>query len=565
MSDTTKKIHAAIYLRVSTADQIDNTSIAEQRRTCIVEIERRGWTFAGEYLDAGLSGTRADRPDWQRMLADAKAHKFDALVVLNISRFSRISHHAIEQSQHLLELGVSLVSIQENFDLTTPAGRAMFGMSAIFAQLDREQIVAKTVAGQRAKGRAGLWPGGQPPFGWRLEGTKRDARPMPDLREREVIALAYELLVKKHLSCGKVADRLNDLGMPPRKTPRWNPDVLRRTLANPTLHTAKVIWGSPESGSIYKRSHHTKLDKSGKPVYGDPIELILPEPPLTAAQHQGVMRALGRRSTRGQATAPTTQLLSTRVVGGCGKHYIGVTISNKDYNVYRCSGRKHLNGSNKCTCKQIQAQAIDARVWAEVVALLGDLPRLEMMARLWLEVPEQADNSMDEKVISGIESQIAKLERGRLNAARELLLADNPEPVREALAAIESELIELQNRRAAYAALQRSATDKAEKLTDLVRLAERATGRLRNMAPELRREVVEILDLRVTIGEVTNSEPETVQISGKIDPRLFGDGTNTSAESVSPLPSSPVTGNQRHEDDGSGGFRRASGRDHAEQ
>lgn len=245
------------------------------------------------------------------------------------------------------------------------------------------------------------------------------------------------------------------------------------------------------------------------------------------------------------SAAPKTQMLSTRLVGECGEHYIGVSIAAKDYDVYRCSGRKHIKGADKCRCKQVQSQAIDARVWGEVVKLLGDPARLEAMARQWLEVPEQSDD-LTERAVAGIEKDIAKLERGRANASRELLLADNPEPLREALADIERELGELKNRRAAYAALQASATDKAQKLTDLARLAERAKGRLESMPAAQRREVIEILDIRVAMfGDISGSEPESIRITGQIDPRLFDDGSaSNSAEDVGPRPSSPTSGNQ---------------------
>jgi site-specific DNA recombinase len=556
----TQTIRAAIYARVSTAGQVDGTSLDEQRSICEAAILSRGWEVAGEYVDEGLSGTSRERPEWSRMLGDCRSGAIQAVVVAKLDRFARKAADAITETDRFSDLGVTLVVVKEQIDMSTPAGRMMRTMLAGVAEMERDLIVDRTVAGQRAKGRNGQWPGGQPPFGWKLEGTKRDARPVPDGREREVVSVAYDLLVKKHLTSGQVADRLNDSGLLPRKAERWNPDVLRRTLANETLHTGRVIWGAPESGSIYKRSHHTKLDRNGNPVYGDPIELTLPEPPITAQQHRAVMRALAKRSTRGLARAPKTQLLSTRLTSECGQHYIGVSLAAKDYDVYRCSGRKHLRGAEKCQCKQVQAQALDARVWVEVAHLLGDPARLEAMARQWLEVPEQSDD-LTERAVAGIEKEIAKLERGRNNATRELLLADNPEPIREVLGDIERELNELKDRRAAYAALQNSATATAQKLTDIARLAERAKGRLESMPPAQRREVIEILDVRVTMhGPIEKSEPESITITGQIDPRLFDDGSaSTSSEDVGPQPSSPTAGNHEQGDDGRDGVLRGSG------
>lgn len=84
-------------------------------------------------------------------------------------------------------MGVDLVVVKEQIDMSTPAGRDMRTMLAGFAEFERDTIVARTAAGQRAKGRAGGWAGSKPPFGWRLDGLKKDAQPVPDEREREVL------------------------------------------------------------------------------------------------------------------------------------------------------------------------------------------------------------------------------------------------------------------------------------------------------------------------------------------------------------------------------------------
>lgn len=558
----TKTTRAAIYTRVSTEDQKRNTSLDEQARKCREEATRRGWEVVAEYQDAGISGTRSDRPAWQAMQSDARLGKLDTLVVLNLSRFSRNSGDTITQARALLELGVSLVSVQESFDVSMPSGRAMLGMQAVFWEFDRDQIVEKTVNGQRAKADANTWPGGTPPFGWHLDGHKETAHPVPDEREREIIRLAYELLIDKRMNVQQVCDRLNDLDLMTRqahtilvlgKNPRglkpnkWNPDVLRRMVTNPSLHTGEITWGalSSPTTAYYSRSHHTKPGRDGKPKYGDPVQISLGDTVVTAQEYRAALRAIKRRSTRGKSLGPVSQMLTTRIVGECGKHYIGVTISNKDYDVYRCTGRKHNNRPNKCACSQVHAGALDDRVWDQIKQKLGDSAWLDSMARMYLELPARSDdNDGTIAAVTGIDRQIAKLEVAQGNAARELLLSANPEPLRVALADVEREMVQLRSRRDAYAAFERAAQDKAEAVTDLVALAERARGRLEVMPAAARREIMEILDIRVTItGRVVSrqperiSEPESILITGKIDPRMFGDGdSKNSNEDAGPRP-----------------------------
>ncbi len=63
---------------------------------------------------------------------------------------------------------------------------------------------------------------------------------------------------------------------------------------NPTLYTGLTQWGAPDSR---RSGHHTRLGKDGKPLYGDPIEVLLPEPPLSKAQHEAIKRAIARNGT----------------------------------------------------------------------------------------------------------------------------------------------------------------------------------------------------------------------------------------------------------------------------
>ncbi len=86
---------------------------------------------------------------------------------------------------------------------------------------------------------------------------------------------------------------------------------------------------------------------------------------------------------------------------------------------------------------------VEEAVWAQVVALLGDPDRLRAMASQWLQVSDGDEHDLDEVVIEKAEQQLQRLERARVNAAREVLMADDPAPYREALAGIEAEMAQL--------------------------------------------------------------------------------------------------------------------------
>lgn len=536
---------AVYYLRVSTAGQVeDGTSLETQKAWCLAEIERRGWEPVGEFIERGESGADATRPEWNRLLRAARDRQFDAVFVFDLDRFSRDILLGIGATRDLRALGIAL------HDAKNPATNAaaedeefLTGLRMLWAQEERRKIRERTVRGQRARGHQGYWPGGTPPYGWRLEGHK-PARPVRDEAEHETFMLMVDLLVRKRWNCGKIADHLNALDVPTRSTIRdrkraerlgepepaatpWSREVIRMILGNDVHWNGKVVFGAPNQSGKYARSHKTKLDWQGKPVYGDPIELTLPDPPLTKAQYQAVRRALARREQSNPAAA-RSQMLTMRLFGECGKPYYGVSLKDKPFDTYRCTGNRH--GRAKCGCKQVQVQDLDERVWSVVADFLSDPARLEAAARAWLDLPDEADENGAE-AIAGIDKRIKELERGQANAARELLLSDTPDLLRAALADIGRELATLKERRAAYDAFRAQATAKAQQISDLAALAERARGRLATMPQEARREVCEILGIRVQMeggivsGKDRVARPARLVVTGSIDPRLsFGEG-----------------------------------------
>ena len=534
----TTTVRAAIYGRVSTEDQVDGTSLDEQRRVCGGAIAARGWELAGEYIDEGITGTKRQRPEWQRMLADIRAGNLDAVVVLKLDRFARNAGHAITETDALVELGVTFVSVKENIDLSTAHGRMMRTMLAGFAELERDTIVERTVSGQRAKARDGRWPGGQPPYGWRLEGKQRDARPVPDEAERQVLRLAFEWVTTERLNATQVADRLNSLGLRSRVVGRWSATVVRRTLRDTVLYDGKVVWGSPKTATRRASDHNTRLKRDGTPKYGDPITLTLPEPPLTKTEWGRMVKLLNRTARPGTNVGQRAHELARRIVGGCGKHYTGTYLADQGRDVYRCFGRRYRGAdAPRCTCPQVRATEVEQAVWGQVVALLSDPARLRAMAAQWLQVAD-TDEPGQQIDTEALQQHLARLDRALERAIEQELLADDPEPVRAAARRIRAERGEVADRLQVVLAFREQATGRARHLSDLAALAERAAARLGSMGPAERAQVYELLDVRVTLGQVVGSVPERLTVEGKVDPRLFGDDSGD-ATTDRPNPSTP--------------------------
>lgn len=514
---------AAYYARVSTDLQIDNTSLPEQREICEATIKARGWELVDSYVDEGLSGTDSNRPQWRRMLQDARDGRIDAVVVAKLDRFARKAGDAIRETDRLADMGVDLVVVKEQIDMSTPAGRAMRTMLAGFAEFERDTIVARTAAGQRAKGRAGGWAGSKPPFGWKLEGLKRDARPVPDEREREVLRAMHRLFVKERLSTAEVAERLNQMGMHPRQAAQWQYQTVRQTATNPSLWTGETEWGAATPSGYRPHRKVTKMNRDGTPKYGDTVKVPLGNPVFTRPEWLSLQRAVNRKASW-TPSAPQRQLLTGRLFGPCdmGKHYDGVTTKSRPNPYYVCSGRRYrATTSPRCSCSQIKGPAIDEPVWTEIAAMLADPQRLERLARQWLEVDEDADLNDDAPMVAALRKQEATLERAMGRAKDLYLMADDPDEHRATVERLRSELADVRERLEAFTAMQSVRGEQAQRITDVAALAERARGRLENASAAMRREVVELLDVRVIVSDIVQGRPRAITIHGVLDPSMF--------------------------------------------
>ena len=144
----------AIYARVSTANngQDPTMQTRELREYC----ERRQWEIAEEFTDAGVSGSKESRPALNRLLADAKRRKFDAVLVYRYDRFARSLRQLVNALSEFDALGIHFVSLHEGVDTSTPNGRLVFGIFASIAEFERELIrsrVRSGLAAARAKGK----------------------------------------------------------------------------------------------------------------------------------------------------------------------------------------------------------------------------------------------------------------------------------------------------------------------------------------------------------------------------------------------------------------------------
>jgi DNA invertase Pin-like site-specific DNA recombinase len=126
MKEKASSNRVVMYARVSTQNHGQDPEV--QLREMRGYLKLRGFRLVGEYVDRGVSGTKKNRPELDRLMADAAKHQFDAVCVWKLDRFGRSLRHLVNALAQLEEHGVSFISQRDNLDLTTSAGRLMFNV-----------------------------------------------------------------------------------------------------------------------------------------------------------------------------------------------------------------------------------------------------------------------------------------------------------------------------------------------------------------------------------------------------------------------------------------------------
>lgn len=162
---------AFIYVRCSTEAQVDETgTLDSQEAACRALCSARAFDVAAVYVDAGESGGKLERPALTAMRAAVAAGDGSVVVVYALDRLSRSQRDTLALLDEFESAGAGLMAASQSFDTASPAGKALLGMLAVFAELQRDEIRARTrraLAAKSARGEAV----GRTPFGLVRDGS----------------------------------------------------------------------------------------------------------------------------------------------------------------------------------------------------------------------------------------------------------------------------------------------------------------------------------------------------------------------------------------------------------
>lgn len=338
----------AAYCRVSSGKDAMLHSLSAQVSHYSELIQRRlGWAYAGVYADEALTGTKDDRPEFQRLLADCRAGKIDRVLTKSVSRFARNTVTLLETVRELKELGVAVYFEEQNIDSLSGDGELMLTILASFAQEESKSV------SDNCKWRIRKdFSEGKPMNLPLLYGYRREkGRIVIDEREAEIVRFIFRSCLNG-MGKGRITEELREQGVPCRLGGEWQTETVGGILKN------EKYTGDALLQKTYIENHLTKrkcFNRGELPQYyaESTHPAIIDHEMYEKVQ---VLIAERREKTNVQKDVTARYPFSGLIVCGCcGAHYHRRT--NPTRITWQCvtylrRGKKH------CAAKQIPEETL---------------------------------------------------------------------------------------------------------------------------------------------------------------------------------------------------------------
>lgn len=384
---------AIIYVRVSTFEQArDGHSIDEQIKRLKLYCEALGWTVVMIYNDAGYSGATTDRPALKKMIKDIKQGKADVVVVYKLDRLSRSQKDTLELIEGtFLKNNTEFVSMTENFDTSSPYGRAMIGILAVFAQLEREQIKERMAMGKEARAHKGKFHGSRyVPIGYDYV----DGELVTNEFEKIQIKTIFDMYASGH-SPNSIAEHLKDAGYT-HKHGKW-----RRATVSEVITKKTYLGYLAHKGEWHKGTHEAFIDED----LFNKVQNLKEQKRIEFGKHN---RRQGRANSYlgGYLECKHCHAKYSRVT-----RYNYVQEEKKAYTYYMCNSRSRNSASlirdKNCKNPTWKMDNLDNLVFSEIKKLALDPNYMSEIKVLPTEDDERP--AIIEQEISKLDDQISKL------------------------------------------------------------------------------------------------------------------------------------------------------------
>jgi len=342
-------INVAAYARVSDAKDAMLNSLAAQVEYYTAYIQGTpGWSFAGVYTDKGITGTKSDRPEFQRLIADAKAGKIDKIVTKSVSRFARNTVDLLDTVRMLKELNIDVFFQKENIHTLSGEGEVMLTILASFAQEESKSVSDNC----KWRIRSGFKEGRINAL--TMSGYRRsdDGSFTVVPEEAEVIRTIFNMCLDGK-GCQSIANFLNEHHKASRCNGQWSPSGIRYILSNEKL-TGRLILQK-----TYRKDHLSKTKKVNDGELPRYVVDCHHEPIISPDTFARTQRELARRKGAINVRTGTASMFTGKIVcGSCGKNYKRKCVGHSTGYVWICS-TYNLKGKAYCPkAKRIPEQVL---------------------------------------------------------------------------------------------------------------------------------------------------------------------------------------------------------------
>lgn len=387
---------AVIYARFSSAAQ-NEQSIEGQLSVCYDYAERNDYMVVGEYIDRAISGRSDERPDFRRMINDARTGAFQYVLVYKLDRFSRNRYDSAIYKVQLKKYGVKLISCMENIG-DNPESiilEAVLEASAEYYSIDLAQKVKRGMIESAKKGK--LLYGGVP-IGYK----KEDGHLVPDPATAPHITWAFQSYASG-MPKKDIVEELNRRGVRSRKG-----EPLKYSSFNTVFQNEKYLGVLDQLGFRFENAHEPLIDKETF----DKVQ----------------KRAQKNKQTAARNKAEIPYLLSGKLFcGHCGSTMQGISgtgKTGKSWYYYSCRNRRN----HTCDKRHEKKDFIEWYVVEQTVEYVLQPKRLDLIAKA---VIEEYKKSFGYSQIEAAEKRLRQLD-GQMNKIVDMLL-EVPESGRPAL------------------------------------------------------------------------------------------------------------------------------------
>ena len=502
MARTTKRKteanRAAIYARVSdkSQDGEDKTSIAEQTGDMEAYCESKGLTITARYQEVGR-GWSKKRPEFQRMLADARKGRFDTIVCWKSDRLSRGMYPAAALMEVVEAHQIGLEAVLDAIDMKT------FGLMAAIGKIELDNFRERSTMGKRGTAKQGRAPTGRLPYGYRIG---EDGRPEEVEEQAEVVRRIFRMYVDEGMRAYSIAARLTDEGVPTQTGKLlWLQSRVHHILGNAT-YTGSWVYG--------KYRHVATED--GTKVYDQPKDTWIEIPVTRVVDDKTWKRAQELKKQRSRKAKRNTKVLyllqHLLKCAECGRNFhtraswTTTSVRNgKPYTYelttprryYMCNGMQGM----RLRCREkpyIRAEQVEEPIWNEVKRVLQN-PDLIVAGIADLDAQEGG----------GLEEEIAQAERDlrsiQMEEDRAVRLFVSGK-ITEAQLDLQRKFIteRLESARAKldeYRDLEESGTEKRRQMEEVLAWARKFGQGLEELTPQERHDYLQMLVEQVTIDK----------------------------------------------------------------